>query len=234
MDTDAYLRSVRPVLVAAFAGETTNDNTERIVDRITDDVRDLLGLDALLELVQANAQVARRIMEDVRDMIQLDYINEVRSARSLQRTVQLIEDDPWNNDERVALVGFLQILELIGLTPEQSVPQMNPGLFVSIPAILMSRMAAHRSNKFIQHFGILALYQLASGLKEGGDRFLPHLVAMAPGAYDSVVAAMMLHEQSENIQKYSVILIFRLIGALNRGVNNAAEIATRFVRAPGG
>jgi len=53
METEAYLRSVRPVLVAAFHGDT-NNNTERIVvDRITDNVRDLLGLDPLLEFYPA-------------------------------------------------------------------------------------------------------------------------------------------------------------------------------------
>jgi len=63
----------------------------------------LLGLDALLELVQENAQVARRIMEDVCDMIQLDYIEGIRSADLLQQTVHLIEGVPWDNDVRVGL-----------------------------------------------------------------------------------------------------------------------------------
>lgn len=235
MDTQTYLRSLRPVLTELLDDGDNNS----VVDRITDYVRDLLVLDAVLELVRGNDPVARRIMEDVREMIQWDYIESIRRAATMPQIMQLIHDDPWGNDPRVAISGLERILELVGPEPEiffLTSQLYESGNLGTTMAVLSSRMAAHRTNENAQQRAVEVAALLTVYL--ASDR--PHFsaaVARDTDVFESLVTAMMLHEHHRVIQGHALISLYALLGPLwSWRVQDApaGEIVTRLVQAPEG
>lgn len=252
METEqAYFRSVRSILMEAFDGDHYDDRgAVWIAHHITDTVRDLMRLDAVLELVrgnatddvrypmrfdavlelvQGNAEVAGLIMDCEREMIQCDYIEGVRYANSLQHIFQLIQGGPLRNDVRVVIAGFERTVELSRnlylrgrLFPTLQMNRPRLELNREQWAIVLSKMDAHRWNALVQRHGIDVISTFAN--RSSRELFASMI--------DSLVTAMLLHAHEYAIQIWAADALHRL--RESGGLFERGQIANQFVRAPQG
>jgi len=199
--------------------------------------------------------LARIIADNMRDCFQLDLQEMISNEETdLGRIFELMEYDPWTNDERVAWNGFRRIYDLlIDMEAEERIRRLSDHRHY-LSTVILPRMAAHPTHGWLQLVGIDIIYHGLpiddggqavdlSNVVPPGDLFgawafgaweWDNLFGVLPDTVDIIVRAMTVVEYKDNCHIFDSEAIAVLWNLLNNAGQRRAEIVERLVQAPAG